>query len=87
MLVGLVPGQISLTVLLLDISRTSTLGGFDLDFRSGLHTGMIAVAFPLSAQPRNSQNLRDAESGEKTSGASGTEPFGYSGRTQARESM
>jgi hypothetical protein len=86
-LVGLVSGQIPLTVLLLNISCTSTLGGFDLDNRSGLHAGTIAVAFPLSAQPRNSQNLCDAESGRETSGASGTVPFGYSGRTQAMESM
>jgi hypothetical protein len=56
-------GQISVNVLLLCISCASALGGFVLDNRSGLHTGMIAVTFPLSAQPRNSQNLCDAESG------------------------
>jgi hypothetical protein len=78
-------GQISVNVLLLCVSCTSTLGGFDPDNRSGLHTAMIAVTCPLSAQPRNSQNLyvRDTESGGETSGASGTEPFGYGGRTQA----
>jgi hypothetical protein len=48
---------------------------------------MIAVAFPLNAQPRNSQNLRYAESGGETSEASETETFGYSDRARAMESM
>jgi hypothetical protein len=63
-------GQISVDVLLLCISCASTLGGFDLDNRSGLFTELIAVTVPLSAQPRNSQNLpvRDAESSGETSG-------------------